>query len=92
MDLSFPLPKLPLNYIRGHAFFNSGTSLKIDASNIMKTGSDLISSFPSTAIGLGLIARFAGFRLELNYCLPVYAATTDMPKTGFQLGIGINFM
>ena len=88
----FPLPKLPSDFIRGHAFINSGKLLRINPSNILKTGSDLFSSIPSTSVGVGLVARFAGFRLELNYCLPVFAAPTDRYKTGFQLGLGINFL
>ena len=86
------MPKLPLDFVRGHAFINSGALLKFNSSQLLKTGYELLSNIPSTSVGLGVVARFAGFRLELNYCLPVYASSTDITKRGFQLGIGINFL
>jgi outer membrane protein insertion porin family len=72
-------------------FINSGCLVPIDPKNIQKNISDFIGN-PSVSAGLGLVARFAGFRLELNYCLPLRITSTDSLKPGFQFGIGINLM
>ncbi len=87
--LQFPLPILPFNHIRGQFFANSGVLTNLESFDFPK---NLASAVPSTAMGLGLAARFAGFKLELNYCLPIYACSTDSIKPGFQFGIGMEFM
>ncbi|KAJ3315448.1 hypothetical protein HDV04_002990 [Boothiomyces sp. JEL0838] len=87
----FPLPVLPSNLFRGHTFVNGGSLVRMDKSNIMESTTNLFAN-PSVAAGVGLVARFTNFRLELNYCVPLRATTTDLPKHGFQFGIGMHFM
>jgi Omp85 superfamily domain len=50
------------------------------------------SLVPSTSVGVGIAARFTCFRVELNYCFPVVASSTDGIKAGVQFGIGAEFM
>ena len=91
LNLLFPLPILPPQHIRGMFFLNSGSLVPLNRSTLYQNLSDLVTK-PSIAGGVGLIARFAGFRMELNYCVPLRATFTDSLNTGFQFGIGAHFM
>ncbi|KAJ3338384.1 hypothetical protein HDU91_001239 [Kappamyces sp. JEL0680] len=89
---SFPLPILSPNYFRGQFFANAGTLVQtVDWSGIAKRDLQTLSNV-SSAAGAGLVVRFAGFRLEMNYCVPLRITTTDKVKPGFQFGIGMHFM
>jgi outer membrane protein insertion porin family len=86
-----PLPYLPVQHLRGMCFLNGGSLVPLGRNSIKKNIADLIGN-PSISAGIGLVARFAGFRLELNYCLPLRITSTDSLNSGFQFGIGINLM
>jgi outer membrane protein insertion porin family len=87
----FPLPLLSKSFFRGHLFINGGSLVPLETKNFLKSKIDFLTNH-SIAIGVGLVARFTSFRLELNYCIPVRATVTDSLKPGFQLGIGMHFM
>ncbi|KAK2569062.1 Sorting and assembly machinery component 50-like protein A [Acropora cervicornis] len=42
--------------------------------------------------GAGLVLLLGIARLELNYCLPFGAQTSDSLNHGIQVGVGINFL
>jgi outer membrane protein insertion porin family len=91
-DLRFPFPYLPKAHVQGHCFANAGSL--ISQLPFSKGMSECLQSFaqPSVAAGMGVLVRFAGFRMELNYCFPLKIGITDNAKPGFQFGIGMNFM
>jgi outer membrane protein insertion porin family len=91
IDFTFPLPYLPIDYIRGHLFFNSGSLVPIDSDNLAQNKFDFFKN-PSSSIGFGIIARFTSFRFEANYCIPVRSTITDSLKPGVQFGVGMHFM
>lgn len=95
-SLAFQLPiyKLPYEHIRAHVFANTGSLVSIfgDTQATMQERISKLAGIPSTSVGLGIAARFAGFRLELNYCAPVIATSSDGLVPGFQFGIGLEFM
>ncbi|CAG8820177.1 537_t:CDS:2, partial [Gigaspora margarita] len=57
----------------------------------------ILSSFfsltraPSVSTGVGIVYRSSILRLEVNFCLPLVATTSDKLKKGLQLGLGFNF-
>ena len=48
--------------------------------------------FPSISTGFGILVRFSGIRLEVNYCFPIALNHSDKFKHGIQFGLGMNFM
>jgi hypothetical protein len=72
-------------------FLNGGSLVPYQSNQLRKNVADLVGN-PSLATGIGLVARFAGFRLELTYSVPLRVTVTDLTKTGFQFGIGANFL
>ncbi|RIB09260.1 surface antigen-domain-containing protein [Gigaspora rosea] len=46
---------------------------------------------PSVSAGVGIAYRSSILRLEVNFCLPLVATTSDKLKKGLQLGLGFNF-
>ncbi|VDP44188.1 unnamed protein product [Echinostoma caproni] len=47
---------------------------------------------PRAVFGTGLVIRFAGIlRIELNYCVPIHSQPEDALKSGFSLGLGLNY-
>ena len=43
--------------------------------------------------GIGLALRLGGIaRIELNYCVPLRAQSSDKVAPGLQLGVGVNFL
>ncbi|KAI8901917.1 surface antigen-domain-containing protein [Globomyces pollinis-pini] len=91
LGFSFPLPVLPVNFFRGHIFGNGGTLVPLKQGTFFESSKQLLFN-PSVSSGIGLVARFTNFRLELNYCVPLRITSTDTLKPGLQFGIGMNFM
>ncbi|KAI8911110.1 surface antigen-domain-containing protein [Gorgonomyces haynaldii] len=86
--LQFKVPALPYHHVRGQLFVNGGSLAPLQES-LKKQYERLL--YPSIACGVGIACRFTSFKIELNYCLPLVANTTDQMKPGVQFGIGLEF-
>ena len=76
---------------RMHFFANAGNVQNVeftDSSEINKMVKDARWSY-----GLGIMMMIGGIaRLEVNYCIPKNAKTTDGVNPGLQVGVGMNFL
>ncbi|KAJ1913614.1 hypothetical protein H4219_005140 [Mycoemilia scoparia] len=70
----------PLVIARG----SGGKDLKTQINHLLYT--------PSIAAGVGFVYQHSFLRVELNYSIPLAATSTDSVKSGFQLGLGLNFL
>ena len=89
--LMFPLlPRWKTKDVRGHLWANAGSGLDDLASSesILKK----LRDSSSICIGAGLALKFSIIRLEINYCLPVRVISSDRVKSGWQWGVGMEFM
>ncbi|TPX70621.1 hypothetical protein SpCBS45565_g01551 [Spizellomyces sp. 'palustris'] len=92
LSLFTPLPYLINKPLKGHVFVNGGSLAPVNTRDTLENNARNLIRSPSVSAGLGLAVRFSILRLELNYCLPLTATTTDVAKPGFQFGIGITYM
>lgn len=49
-------------------------------------------SKPSVSVGMGIVYRLQGIRVEMNFGLPLTAAKKEGARKGFQLGLGLEFL
>ncbi|SAM08648.1 hypothetical protein [Absidia glauca] len=81
--------KLP---IKMHAFVNTGNMANWKQSEpVNKTLEDLARE-PRVSVGLGLIFHLDAARVETNFTVPLRFRTGDVIDSGFNFGIGINFL
>ncbi|KAI9092890.1 surface antigen-domain-containing protein [Phlyctochytrium arcticum] len=92
LSLFSPLPYLVGKPIKGHAFINGGSLVSLNTQQSFAENARRLVATPSISTGVGLAVRFSILRLELNYCLPLTATTSDSFKRGFQFGIGVTYM
>ena len=101
----FPVPNAPVAWpVRLQAFVNAGSLLPLDQSNVSIVGTDLmienvratlleLFKRPSVGAGFGILYRAPiGFRVELNFGVPVVMRQGDWARKGLQFGIGLEFM
>ncbi|KAI9229054.1 MAG: surface antigen-domain-containing protein [Piptocephalis tieghemiana] len=88
LSLFTPLPRVETEAFKGHLFANAGSLRSISPQDQVKS---LIAT-PSSAVGLGLVYRHSVARIEMNFCLPITATSTDRIKSGVQFGLGISFL
>ncbi|KAG9307255.1 hypothetical protein G9A89_017083 [Geosiphon pyriformis] len=91
LSLFTPLPKLGRYPVKGHLFINGGSLIQLNQRQPLMTNLNRLHYAPSVSTGLGIVYRSSILRLELNFCLPLLATTTDKVKKGLQLGLGFNF-
>ena len=89
LSLMLPMPYVPWKQLKTHAFINGGSL--VTAGEIASLPKRLFET-PSLSAGVGLMARFSLFRLELNWCLPIMMRSSDQFKHGPQFGIGLDFI
>ncbi|KAI9494365.1 surface antigen-domain-containing protein [Zychaea mexicana] len=91
-SLTAPIPGAAHLPVRAHAFFNAGNiASKAKDAPLKGTLEELINE-SRTAAGFGLIFHHELARVEANFCIPLRFKGSDLPKHGFQLGLGINFL
>ncbi|KAF7731562.1 hypothetical protein EC973_009326 [Apophysomyces ossiformis] len=78
--------------VKAHAFFNAGNIIPWDKATPLNTTITTLSEDPRTSAGFGLIFHHDVARVEANFCIPLRFKTGDVPKPGFQIGLGINFL
>ncbi|CAG8465561.1 667_t:CDS:10 [Diversispora eburnea] len=91
LSLFTPLPKLHQHPVKGHLFLNGGSLLQFNPSQPLLKSIKGLSKAPSVSAGIGIVYRSSILRLEVNFCLPLLATTTDKLQKGLQLGLGFNF-
>lgn len=105
-NLLFPLPRVgPDRPFRIQAFINGGRLLALKHSkkggdmdskavqrSVYSTITELISSLPSMAAGVGLVYAHPVARFELNFSLPLVLRKGEDARKGLQFGIGINLL
>ncbi|KAI9199824.1 surface antigen-domain-containing protein [Polychytrium aggregatum] len=92
LSLLTPLPYLVDKPLRGHLFINGGNLIPVNTQKAAPETLAELFRYPSVSVGMGLAVRFSILRLEINWCLPVAATTTDNMKPGLQFGVGINYI
>lgn len=73
--------------LKGHVWLNAG--------KLIGTGqplSSLVSTLPSTTIGLGLVYRHSLVRVEANLGVPLVQTQGEGGVKGFQFGLGLSFL
>ncbi|KAI8149889.1 surface antigen-domain-containing protein [Fennellomyces sp. T-0311] len=91
-SLTAPIPGADHLPIRVHAFFNAGNlANKAKDAPLNGTLEELINE-SRTAAGFGLIFHHELARVEANFCIPLRFKASDLPRHGFQLGLGVNFL
>lgn len=93
LHLYTPLPwvseKSFLRNFRLHFFANAGNLDNLE--NIARLR-DIVEK-PRTSLGLGLALNFVGFRLEVNYCVPMNVRAGDiLGATRPSLALGMEFL
>ncbi|KAF0515526.1 surface antigen-domain-containing protein [Gigaspora margarita] len=91
VSLFTPLPKLSKYPVKGHLFLNGGSLLQMNPSQRILSSFFSLTRAPSVSTGVGIVYRSSILRLEVNFCLPLVATTSDKLKKGLQLGLGFNF-
>jgi outer membrane protein assembly factor BamA len=93
LSLLTPLPFLSeTRDAKAHFFVNAGRLATTDSQLTLVQHLQQRLWKPSVSTGLGLMVNFGGVRVELNYCFPVVFSDTDRPKSGFQFGVGYEYM
>ncbi|TKA50944.1 hypothetical protein B0A53_05725 [Rhodotorula sp. CCFEE 5036] len=73
--------------LKGHVWLNAG--------KLIGTGqpfSSLVSTLPSTTVGLGLVYRHSLVRVEANLGVPLVQTRGEGGVKGFQFGLGLSFL
>jgi len=59
----------------------------------MRANAKLLADRVRLSYGMGLMLRLgSAARVELNYCVPVWAQRGDRPVHGVQVAVGVNFL
>ncbi|GAA5863064.1 hypothetical protein JCM3774_001409 [Rhodotorula dairenensis] len=73
--------------LKGHVWLNAG---KLIGSG--QPYSSLVSTLPSTTVGLGLVYRHSLVRVEANLGVPLVQTQGEGGIKGFQFGLGLSFL
>jgi outer membrane protein insertion porin family len=87
-----PFPKLKDSpFFRFHLFANAGSL--VSTKDYITSIRDLINT-PRVGLGGGIVVKIPGIdiaRVELNYCVPMFAHGADRTRKGLQVGINMAF-
>jgi len=97
LHLYTPLPFRPArgglgDRFKTHFFLNGGNLVSLDGSLPWQNRLNALREKIRWSCGAGLVLLLGIARLELNYCLPFGAQTSDSLNHGIQVGVGINFL
>lgn len=87
-----PVPHAPEHWpLRLQAFINSGSLVAAGDSNGTSAMHKLLFE-PSVTAGFGLVFKHPAARVEMSFCLPIVARSTDRVRKGLQFGLGVDFL
>ncbi len=98
MHLYTPLPFRPGrggfgDLFRVHLFANAGNSQNLELNSNRSNEMNKLITEARWSYGIGLMMMLGGIaRLEVNYCVPKNAKTSDGVNPGLQVGVGMNFL
>ncbi|PVV00998.1 hypothetical protein BB560_004600 [Smittium megazygosporum] len=90
LSLLTPLPFIKTDKINGQIWLNAGNLKMWEKMDIFKPSLSIFDK-PTAISGFGITYMISNFKVELNYCLPISARTSDKLRKGFQIGVGIVF-
>lgn len=86
-----PFQKLMDSNLRLHFFFNGGKLINHNNGPFSNSCLKLMKEH-STSIGTGIILRHPMAKFELNFSVPLTCHSDDLPRKGFQFGLGFEFL
>ncbi|CDK25059.1 unnamed protein product [Kuraishia capsulata CBS 1993] len=86
------LPFYPESNFKLHQFVNFGKLVNTRGQSLGEKAAHFGAEPIALSCGLGLAYLHPAARFELNFVLPLQTATTDLPRKGFQFGIGVSFL
>ena len=86
------IPGLSHLPVKAHAFANAGSIVTKTEGVPLGDSIKALAETPRTSVGLGLIFHHSIARIEVNYCIPMKYAATDLPEPKLQFGFGLNFL
>ena len=98
LHLYTPLPFRPGrgglgDLFRLHFFTNAGNAQNMELTSYNSNELNKMVKEARWSYGLGLMMMIGGIaRLEVNYCIPRNAKTSDGINPGLQVGVGMNFL
>lgn len=97
LHLYTPLPFRPAqgglgDRFKTHLFLNSGNLVSLSGSLPWRNRLAVLREKIRWSCGAGLVLLLGIARLELNYCVPLGAQSSDSVNHGVQIGVGINFL
>lgn len=91
-SLFTPLPFIPkVVPIFGHFFLNSGNLISTQGESIKDSFRGVVER-TRTSIGVGIALKFSVIRAEFNWVYPLTTTTSDIQRTGYHFGIGMDFL
>ena len=98
LHLYTPLPFRPGrggfgDLFRMHFFANAGNAQNMELTSYNSNELNKMVKEARWSYGLGIMMMIGGIaRLEVNYCIPRNAKTSDGINPGLQVGVGMNFL
>ncbi|KAM7430944.1 sorting and assembly machinery component 50 [Porites harrisoni] len=97
LHLYTPLPFRPGrgglgDRIKTHLFLNSGNLISSNTNVHWRNRLTALREKVRWSCGAGLVFLLGIARIELNYCIPFGAQSSDSVNHGIQVGVGINFL
>lgn len=98
LHLYTPLPFRPGkgsfgDLFRTHFFVNAGNLALIERQASWRDNLVGLAENIRLSYGAGIVLRLGGIaRLEVNYCVPLWARKGDSVNPGLQIGVGIRFL
>ncbi|CAH3131162.1 unnamed protein product [Porites lobata] len=97
LHLYTPLPFRPGrgglgDRIKTHLFLNSGNLISLNTNVPWRNRLYALREKVRWSCGVGLVFLLGIARIELNYCIPFGAQSSDSVNHGIQVGVGINFL
>lgn len=98
LHLYTPLPFRPGrggfgDLFRLHLFANAGNAQNMELTSYDSNELNKMVKEARWSYGLGIMMMIGGIaRLEVNYCIPNNAKTSDGINPGLQVGVGMNFL
>ncbi|EJD36254.1 hypothetical protein AURDEDRAFT_147230 [Auricularia subglabra TFB-10046 SS5] len=93
LSLMGDIPRKPHWPLKTHLFLNAGRLDAFDPArrNVADQLRETLRS-PSVTAGVGVVVHYGAARAEINFGVPLVAASSDRVTKGLQVGIGLEFL